>query len=192
MSLQKHLLSLEKKTDKKNRDEAYWKAREESQDEVDHVYDKIRTWIAFILGVIIFCAGANRIFEKINWLEIQAPVHTVSQKKISKDDDLFERYRTKYTVRYQVGGRYFLVSAIALGKPRYGVGEKIPVLVDPRDPNEAVIKYALIEEHLVWIGIGAVFLVMSSYYLFFKGRKKASLAPSRPEKRLQKNPRRGL
>ena len=193
MSLQKYLLSLEKKRDTKNRGEDYWKAREQSIDDADNFHDKIRLWMMLFAGIVVFSVGLNSSFGRMDWIETKGRIYSVSEVPIQSDfSDYWQEYRTKYSFYYSIGGRNYEQRASIYGKAAYSKGQDLVLYVNPKDPSDFMLRDRYLRDVLLFLGFSLFFLGVPIYQLFLKGQKKASLASTKPQKKPQKNPRRGL
>ncbi len=190
MSLQKYLLSLEKKMIQRT-NESYSKSRERSLFEAAKYHFKAH-FIPPVLffGLLALAMGFNQIIRKLDWMEIEASVKGVStHKRYSKTGGF--RYVTEYSFQYDILNKTYYGSEKLYGLPEYDIGEKVELLINPGEPTKPEFKHIEIEERIQSFGTGLLLTVLSIYIMCFSGGKKVVKAHSN-KKRPHTNTRRGL
>lgn len=189
MSLEKYLLDIEKKTDKKSRDEAYWKAREQSLAESKGFHSNIRLYVIFFVGFSAILLPSYQLYLQSYMVEVVTTVYRINT--FQKQTKQGMRDVTMYTFRYTIRGKVYEGSKGVYGYAEYRRGQQVTLLVDPANPTKPLFKRSDKEIWMIFT-FGTLLIFVASYFLFFKNRKKSETFRGKVSKQPVVKKRRGL
>ena len=144
-------VSLDRRFSKKERSEEYWRARDQSKKEADHMVSRLKLYYLLFIGLFIISCSFYNVFFKKSWIKTTA--HIVELQTYEKRGERDKKWYT-YKLEYSVNGKIIQTSKSINGVPE----------------NFKMVRFFLEYQiySLIFTLIGFALVFFTSHFLFKK------------------------